>query len=289
MTLVDDGTVSLDVPLSTYVPAVSGQAGRITVRQLLSFTSGITADERVPCAEDPTTSLQECARDFLARGVVHPPGEAFRYGSQHMLVAGALAEILTGESFVDLFQERIAGPLGMTRTGFFQVGSGGQREDVDHPNPAGGAYSTLGDYGRFLEMIYHDGIAPDGRRIISSRSIAEMQKNQIDGVRYASASSFRKANEAPYGLGEWLDWTDMDGNALVLSSDGKFGFRPWLDKKNDLFGVYLVFDQGKGYVEGDPDAVAGDEQKVHTSGLWVFSDTAAALGGSLPKEYYPGR
>ncbi len=289
MTLVDEGKLKLDEPLSTYVPAITGQVGRITTRQLLSFTSGLTDDKRVPCTENPATTLQECARAMLALGVVHPPGEAFRYGSQHMLVAGALAEIVSGKPFVELFRERIAEPLGMTRTGFFQAGSGGQRDNVTHPNPAGSGYSSLGDYGKFLEMIYHDGVAPTGKRILSAASIAEMQKNQIEGARYGSASEFRVAFEAPYGLGEWIDWTDASGKALVVSSDGKFGFRPWLDKKNDLFGVYLIHDTGEGYVQGDPDAGSADTKKVITSGLWVFVDTAAALGGSLPKEYYPDR
>ena len=60
-------------------------------------------------------------------------------------------------------------------------------------------------------------------------------------------------------------------------------------QKNDLFGVYLIFDRGEGYVEGDPGATAADEKKVQTSGLWVFRDTAAALGGSLPQDQYPDR
>lgn len=289
MTLVDEGVLDLDAPLATYAPEARGQVGTITTRQLLSFTSGLTADERVPCAEDSATTLQECARQFVARGVVHPPGDSFRYGAQHMQVAGAVAEIVTGQSFVDLVEERITGPLDMTATGFFQVGSRTGNEGVDHPSPAATGYSTLGDYGRFLEMIVHDGVAPDGTRILSSEAIVEMQRNQIEGAKYETASAFRVAAEAPYGLGEWLDWTDERGDALVLSSDGAFGFRPWVDKVNDLFGVYLVFDQGSGYVEGDPNAPADDAGKVHTSGLWVFSDTAEALGGSLPEEQYPHR
>ena len=151
------------------------------------------------------------------------------------------------------------------------------------------AISTLGDYGRFLEMIAHDGVAPSGARILSSEAIAEMQRNQTADARFASGSVFRMRLKSPYGLGEWIDWTDADGNSLVLSSDGKFGFRPWIDHANDLFGVYLIFDQGQGYSEGDPDASADDADKVHTSGLWVLTDTAAALGGSLPEEYYPDR
>lgn len=289
MTLVDEGLIGLDEPISIYVPELKGRkTGEITMRQLLSLTSGLIADDKVPAVDDPAVTLQESARTILSKGVVHPPGAAFRYGSQHMEVAGAVAERVTSLTFEQLFQARIAQPLGMTGTRFLHIGDS-KRLDVTHPKPAGSAVSTLGDYGRFLEMIVHDGVAPNGEVILSPESIAEMQTNHTETVKYAAASSFRKATQGPYGLGEWLDWTFPDGRAMVLSSDGKFGFRPWIDKRNELFGVYLIVDMGAGYVDGDPDAAAQDGGKVHTSGLWVFERSAEAVGGSLPIEGYPHR
>ena len=230
MTLVEEGKLSLDAPLSTHIPEMARtKVGEITLRQLLSFTSGLVADEQVPAMEDPALTLRESARAILAKGVVHPPGDAFRYGSQHLEVAAALAEIVSGQTFQELFLSRIATPLGMTKTAFLHIGDPGRR-DVTHPKPAGSAISTLGDYGRFLEMIVHDGVAPTGTRILRTATIAEMQRNHTEGVRYASAAAFRVQERAPYGLGEWLDWTFPDGRAMVLSSDGSFGFRPWIDR-----------------------------------------------------------
>ncbi len=289
MTMVDEGLIGLDEPIATYVPELEGRkTGEITMRQLLSLTSGLVADVKVPEIEDPAVTLQESARAVLAKGVVHPPGEAFRYGGQHMEVAGAVAERITGLPFEQLFQQRIAQPLGMTGTRFLHTGDP-QRLDVTHPKPAGSAVSTLGDYGRFLEMIVHDGVAPNGDVVLSAESIAEMRTNHTETVRYATASPFRVATRAPYGLGQWIDWTYPDGRAMVLSSDGAFGFRPWIDHENDLFGVYLVVDMGNGFVEGDPDAPADDGGKVHTSGLWVFERSAEAVGGRLPIDEYPHR
>ena len=175
----------------------------------------------------------------------------------------------------------------MADTAFVET-AGAQVEVVDFPNPAGTAVSTLGDYGRFLEMISHEGLAPDGTRLLQASTVAEMQSNQIEDASYGAAAEFRVKTEAPYGLGEWVDWTRADGSSLVVSSDGKFGFRPWIDKENDLFGVYLVNDRGAGFVEGDPDSV-DDGTKVHTSGLWIFTWVAEALGGSLPAVQYPHR
>jgi CubicO group peptidase (beta-lactamase class C family) len=170
----------------------------------------------------------------------------------------------------------------MDRTWFLHMGDVSRDPlEVELPNPAGSAISTLADYGRFLEMIVHDGLAPDGTRMLAPESVAEMQRNQIADARYAFASRFRMQAKTPYGLGEWLDQVDGDGQGVVVSSDGKFGFRPWIDRTNDLFGVYLVDDRlGVGYVEGDPEGTAADADKVPTSGLWVFEWVAEALGGT---------
>jgi CubicO group peptidase (beta-lactamase class C family) len=166
MTLVDEGVLALDEPIATYVPQLAGFAvGTITMRQLMSFTSGLVGDNGAPaCVTTGTGTLQECAAEILRLGAVRPPGSAFVYGSQHMHVAGAIAEIVTGRSFFDLFDQRIAQPLGMDHTVFFQLRDP-TSTTVDHPMPAGGAATTLGDYARFLEMLVHDGVAPDERPV----------------------------------------------------------------------------------------------------------------------------
>ncbi len=283
MTVVEDGQLALDEPISTYVPELAGvPTGRISLRQLLTFTSGLRAEESDPCAEDPEVDLVTCAGRYVRAGLRHPPGEEFRYDSVHLRVAGALAEQVTGVPFAQLFQERIAQPLGMTDTRFFQVGDP-SRELVTHPNPAGGAVSTLGDYGRFLEMIAAGGVAPGGTRILTEESIAEMETNQTEGLP-VFGSSFRRRTQAPYGLGHWIDWTAADGSTLVSSSPGTFGFRPWIDWEHDLFGVYLVMDTIE---PGDPDY--GDPDRPSASGGWIISMSAEAVGGSLPTDFYGHR
>jgi CubicO group peptidase (beta-lactamase class C family) len=285
MTLVDEGKLDLDAPISTYLDFADGEFGTITTRQLLSLTSGIPDDERIPCISDPNISLQDCNRQIADVKLLHEPGAAFRYGGQHLHVAAGVAEAVSGKSFNELFAERITGPLGMTHTHFMGVGMGVgfDPQNLLHPGPAGTGVATLGDYGRYLEMIGHDGVAPSGQRILSHDAIAEMQSNQINDAKYQKAASFRMEQKNPYGLGEWLDWVGPDGKAIVLSSDGAFGFRPWIDKQNDIIGVYMVDDHAidAAFSEGDP-RNEDNTDKIPVSGNWVFSDVAEALGGSLP-------
>ena len=286
MTLVDQGKIVLDQPISTYLDYADGKFGTITMRQLLSLSAGIRSDEAIPCYKDQSITLDECNQQIAKLPLESDPGQVFHYGGQHLHVAASVVEKVTGQRFVDAFQEQIAKPLKMDHTTFRGSTVLVPNSNDSHPSPAGSAESSLGDYGRFLEMIYHDGMAPGGMRILEAQSVKEMQTSQIDDTKRYRGPGYRMKEHNPYALGEWLDWSDKDGKAIVLSSDGAFGFRPWIDKQNDIFGVYMIQDTGAGVVEGDPRDTA-DASNVPTSGPWVFDEVATVLGGSLPKDKTP--
>lgn len=285
MSLVDDGLIDLDAPIRTYLPEADGPSGEITMRQLMAFTSGLEYDERIPCFQDKTMTLAQCNSIILDLPLLGKPGTGYRYTGTHLHVAAGVAEAVTGQTWEQIFQERVAQPLGMTRTTYvnaLRAATPGIAPD-GHPSPAGGAVSTLGDYGRFLEMLVHDGVAPDGTRILSSEAVAEMSEVQTGGSRFVSAAANRKKDKTPYGLAHWLDEVDADGNALLESSPGAFGFRPWIDSVNHIAGVYLIVDMSDEHVADSPDNVAGQKTDVQTSGEFVVTGTAKALGVTSPE------
>lgn len=149
MMLVDDGKVSLDEPVETYLPefhanTVYGPDGPVparpmTVAQLISHTSGLSYSFQPtsPVAAQYTAAgLAGGAwfhdprihglSDFTARLAPIPlafqPGERWHY-SMGTDVAGALVERVSGQSFADFLQQRLFDPLGMKDTGF-QVAAG---------------------------------------------------------------------------------------------------------------------------------------------------------------------
>lgn len=282
MTLVDEGLLDLDEPLATYLPEVNGPQARITLRQLMAFTSGVEFDEKVPCYSDFSVTLAECNAEILDLPLLGAPGTGYRYTGTHLHVAAGLAEAVTGQTWEEIFQERVAEPLGMTSTTF----TSDLRPDVTasdgHPAPAGGAFSTLGDYGRFMEMLMHDGLAPDGTRIVSEESLAEMSTNQIADAEWIAGAASRKVNETPYGLAHWLDIISPEGETLLESSPGAFGFRPWFDHVNDIAGVYLIVDRDDSRISDSPLGAAGAED-IQTSGNFVARGSAEALGGRVPQ------
>jgi serine-type D-Ala-D-Ala carboxypeptidase/endopeptidase len=246
MSVVDEGKLSLDDPIGKHLPYMTGDKARITIRQLFSHTSGwpgetATATE-VDCIVQAGGTLAACAEEISRVPLGYEPGTAFAYGSLSMQVAGRICEVVTGKRWVDLFEERLTTPLGMTRTVAARV----NRED--NPIVAGGAFSTANDYMRFLTMILNRGVF-NGRRILSVEAIQEMQADQTFGAEIAFSPFTRYAalrpgvEEPRYGLGEWRERLSPAGEILEINSLGALGFSPWIDLERNLAGVIAIQDQ----------------------------------------------
>lgn len=236
MTLVDEGKLSLDDPVSKYLPEFSGDKANITIRQLFAHTSGLPSETR--CRNDKTTSLERCASEIARLRLSATPGEEFFYAGVSMHVAGRVAEVVTGKSWNDLFVERIAQPLGMTKTDFFAYGP------TANPRPAGDARSSADDYARFLQMLLAEGKF-DGRQILSARAVAELHSDQTRGARieYTIYEKHRDLDPdlplARYGVGVWRERV-TNGQLQELSSQGALGFTPWIDVQRKYGGVISV-------------------------------------------------
>lgn len=118
--LVEQGRVSLADTLGRFLPQYP-QWGRVTIRQLLSHTSGVptyTASRawaaRIGDALAPDTVLGFVASqpfDF-------PPGTQFRYDNTGYFLLGRVLERVAGRPYAALLRERFFGPLGMTRSAY---------------------------------------------------------------------------------------------------------------------------------------------------------------------------
>lgn len=225
VTLVDSGKLSLDAPISKYLPNFTGKKGTITLRQLLSHTSGLPGNHR--CLANQSITLAECVNQIAQIELQSDPGTQFRYGGVSFQVAGRIAEVVSGKSWNQLFEEKIKIPLNMVNTSY---------GDTRNPRIAGGASSTAQDYANLLQMHLNDGLF-NGKRVLSAASVEEMQRDQTKGVPIAF-SPLR--DNRRYGLGEWRDLVDSKGRAIQLSSPGAFGFTPWIDEQRKLVGVFLV-------------------------------------------------
>jgi CubicO group peptidase (beta-lactamase class C family) len=231
MTLVDDGLVGLDDSIGRFLPFFPSAEGAVTVRRLLSQTHGLPfghpsipnplEDSGITLAE----SVEQIARDCR---LLYPPGTRHHYqpaASYHIL--GRIAEVVTDRSWAELFQERVAGPLEMTT---FTYG------DTPNPRIGGGAACALQDYGNMLEMHLAAGVFR-GRRVLSQWAVAEMQRDQLNGVAF-TPPNHRAA--CGYGLAWWHDSVDATGEPVEISVPGVFGAIPWINRRLNYGGFLLV-------------------------------------------------
>lgn len=237
--LVDEGRLRWDDPAGKWVSGLDREMSRATLRQLLSHTAGYPDYQPAERPRDHYATLAESVAQIVSLPPDAAPGTRFRYGGLAMQVAGRMAELATGTDWDTLFQSRIAGPLGMTGTGFTPVPD----EEGFSPMLGGSAHTTLGDYARFLRMIAAGGKV--GRRqLLSADAIAEMERDQV-GTAMVMPGEFvdqARARRFPgiYGLGEWREELDAVGGAALLSSPGWAGTYPWVDRRTASWGLVLA-------------------------------------------------
>jgi CubicO group peptidase (beta-lactamase class C family)/quercetin dioxygenase-like cupin family protein len=296
MALVDDGTLQLDAPISTWLPKLPEAAGKLTLRQLLSQTSGLAGSqgEFYDLAQDHRITLEQSAMDVTKRPLVSVPGEVFAYGGPGFQVAGAVVEAATGKRWAQVFQEKIAGPLGMTRTYWTHLRLDTTEElPVDETlNPVlqGGAVSTARDYMRFLSMIAQEGMY-EGKRVLSRSAIDELLKDQTPKATMTAADA-NPIKDAHYSLGNWCESWDETGAGLRNSSIGAFGVYPWVERKAGHFGIVFPYVRENAFrlwpeIEAIRDAVAGIAGDKPISETIMKSDTG--ITGAPYTEYPKGK
>jgi CubicO group peptidase (beta-lactamase class C family) len=114
--LEDEGKLSLGDKVARYFPDVSG-ADRITIRQLLSHTSGLQdfwpQDYSFAAMAKPVTP-QAIVDRWAKKPLDYEPGEQWQYSNTGYVVAGMIAEKVSGEPLVKFLKRKIFDPLHMT-------------------------------------------------------------------------------------------------------------------------------------------------------------------------------
>ena len=235
MELVDEGKLRLDDRASQYIPNWPPDKAAITLRQLISHTSGIVADH--PCLFDAGTTLAACVDRIAREPLLFTPGAKFSYGNAAFQAAARMAERATGKSWSVLFTEELVRPLDLGCTRVDGIGS------VQNPLVAGGVASCAADYVKFLKMFLNEGTY-QGTRLLSAPAVAEMSRDQTMGVEilhsvYEDYTALDPGlPKLRYGLGLWRERVEaQSGRPLDVSSQGAMGFSPWIDIDRHLAGV----------------------------------------------------
>jgi len=226
--LVRRGLLGLDATTGD-VLGWTGANAAITLRHLLSFTSGLPRE--TACTSNPLTTLAACAATVEAAIPVAAPGTLFDYGSTHLLVAGAMAEQAAGQRWADLFAQTLRAPLSLPDDVAYYTAP---RQSLGLINPllAGGLRASMNDYHHFLAIEFHRGIY-GGLTIGTPALFDEQAKEPFPDAAIGNSPlpAFR------YGLTSWLECATPETACQLLASPGAFGFTPWLDRDAGYYAI----------------------------------------------------
>jgi CubicO group peptidase (beta-lactamase class C family) len=195
MQMIEERRLSLDTTIGDLLPCARiGAAdigGRVTVRHLLSHTSGLDGD-----LFTDTGRGDDCVRryvDELADAAsVFEPGTAYSYCNSGFVLAGRVIEALDGRPWEESLRDRLIGPLGLTGTVTLPEDAIMHRAATGHDHgervrtwalprsvgPAGTIVASPHDLLVFCRLHLDGGVTTDGKRLLGPDSVAAMQRQQ---------------------------------------------------------------------------------------------------------------
>lgn len=290
--LQDEGLLSVADPVEKYLPefkglkAADGQPARLTIRHLLTHTSGLA--EITPNQASQCKTLADAIPLYVAKPVAFTPGSKWVYCQSGINTGGRIAEVVTGEALEKLLKRRLFDPLGMVDTTFYltekqlprlaksyQRTGKGELEATEirflngksptstdrFPAPNGGLFSTAADYARFCQMVLRGGEL-DGKRYLKPATVKQMTTIQTADLK----TGFTEGNG--WGLG-WCVIRQPRGITATLSPGsfghgGAYGTQAWIDPEKKL--IYLLMVQRSNFPNSDAsDVRKGFQEAAHAA------------------------
>ncbi len=247
MLLVHDGKLRYDDTLTKIFPGFPAYGSKITVRMLLTHTSGLkdyedlysaqfpgADDSNIPQIKDAQILAlmeQQSTTDF-------PPGTQWRYSNTGYAMLAMIVEKVSGKPFSDFLHERIFAKLGMTNTLAYEKGKNevphralgytkrdGAWTEADQSSTSsvlgdGGIYSNVEDLAKWDRAL----------REHTLLSAAEM-KPALTPVKVAGGAKTDDGGPTEYGFGWFLD--PYKGRKRMWHSGTTTGFRTYIERFTD--------------------------------------------------------
>ena len=265
MMLVDEGKVSLDDPVTKFIP----QLGKwmvveekdtnhvlfkplvrpVTIRHLLSHTSGLTGmSELQQVTGSDSTPLKTRALSSVTGPLQWQPGEQYQYGNQGMNIAARVVEIVSGMPYEIFLQKRFFDPLGMTETTFWPSDAQIARlANTYGPNKTGSGYAKGGI--DFLTKPFSDRVhrfpEAGGGLFSTPHDILRFglmlaNNGELNSKRYLSPAAMdelRKEQTGTTKVNYSLGYHLRNG---MFGHDGAYGTDLSVNPKTGMIAIFMV-------------------------------------------------
>ncbi len=241
--MVAEGKLDLDSRLADYLPAVAlegvANADQVTLRQLLSNTSGIPDFDEVPgdsglpvfverILSDPTAPLGPEDLLNIARGqpATSAPGTEYEYSNTNFLLLGMVIEATSGNALAEELQTRIFEPAGMTSTSMKSAGVMGDLLNSYATNPLNGETIDVTDFA--LDLGAEGGVVSSTGDMIRFMNALLLSKTLLPPAQLAEMTNFTEVEVDPatgstssFGLG--LSMETINGQQFIGFSGTSLG------------------------------------------------------------------
>jgi CubicO group peptidase (beta-lactamase class C family) len=204
--LVEQGKLSYDDPLSKFLPEYPDpeSAKKITIKHLLSHTSGLGADIFGPALEqslDKATSVQGYIDVAERKPPAFEPGTKWEYNSLGFVLLGRIVEIVSGQDYYDYMQKNVFAPAGAKSASFPLLPANGvavvpmaypYESDFDFKNLRFGFLNYLGKQ-------FRRG-SPAGSSVVSALDLLKLS-NAMNAGRIVKPETLRLHTSAKPELG----------------------------------------------------------------------------------------
>ena len=246
MKLSEEGKLSVEDTLDKYFPEYR-EAGRITIHQMLSMTSGVPdlpsdPEEAEALAQKITmdnTDEQNTAAvlDYIFNAELSfEPGTSYEYSNCNYILLGNIVEKLSGQKYIDFLRENFFAPLNMTHTGsLFEL--------KDDPEWAKGFSYEYDD----LKYGIEPGLSKGAGDIVSNADDMMLWLDGISSGKVLSEESFKKMSTDQtggncYGYGLRTDMSDGAGHFGLV---GRFAACDFISADGRL-RVFIATNSGGG-------------------------------------------
>lgn len=251
MLLVERGQLQLDEPVCAYIPELSGGGKeKITLRQLLTHTSGLSPDVSL---KPDWSGMEAFLRLVASEPLQAQPGQKFIYSDTGMILAGEIVRRRTGRTLDRFVNDELYKPLGMRDTCF---------NPPPHKLPRI-APTTVED-GKVIRGIVHDprarrlnGVAGHAGLFTTAADLARFARMMLDKGRVGSKRILSPATvdlmtipqtpphiQAMRGLGWDIDspYSGQRGTVFPKGGYGHTGWTGtslWIDPFSQTFVIFL--------------------------------------------------
>jgi len=248
MMLAENGLLTFESQLSQLLPGFSAATGAVTVRQLLTHTSGVPDYPDLGVDHPGVTNAEILATLRRVQNPAFSPGLKYQYSNSGYVLLGSIIEGLTGRTLPQFLATRIFTPLGMSSTfvltspadktanvarGYDRNGGPNDFEGMETGD--GGVYSTVNDLLLFDQALYSDTLVRQDTLSVAFRPAQVREGSTIYGFGWNIVKT-------PGGLSVW-----HQGNTA--------GFRAFMERRLSSRTTVIMLTNG-----GDTNRMAINEE-----------------------------